>query len=303
MTSKVDSVFRTRSLGTASAGLTDQYADGKAAKVWQLYIGDTETRTSTYKTFLIDALTERGCVNVLDAACGTGIDSVMLLEAGFTVSSADASDKMLKSAYKTRWDRRKEEIMDKWVIYEANWLHLMEDIEEAPEGGFDAIVCMGNSFAHLPDPSPDQRDHQLAIQNFYNLLKPGGFLIIDHRNYDYILDHGQAPAKNIYYNSNHIKDVKTSVLYVNNRASMVTLDYEMDVSSIYGERGDYDPSMNHFRLSYYPHRVKQFTRLLKQSFGSLAEHTLFADFKPASEVVNPAFYIHVIEKHNEIKEE
>ena len=50
------------------------------------------------------------------------------------------------------------------------------------------------------------------------------------------LEHGQAPAKNIYYNSNHIKDVKTSVLYVNNRASMVTLDYEMDVSSIYGER-------------------------------------------------------------------
>ena len=68
-----------------------------------------------------------------------GIDSVMLLEAGFTVSSADASDKMLKSAYKTRWDRRKEEIMDKWVIYEANWLHLMEDIEEVSTGKSKSI--------------------------------------------------------------------------------------------------------------------------------------------------------------------
>ena len=28
-----------RSLGTASSGITDQYADGKAAKLWQLYIG------------------------------------------------------------------------------------------------------------------------------------------------------------------------------------------------------------------------------------------------------------------------
>ena len=65
--------FRPRSLGAAAAGLSDQYSDGKAAKVWQLYIGDTETRTSTYKTFLIDALKERGCVNVLDAACGTGL--------------------------------------------------------------------------------------------------------------------------------------------------------------------------------------------------------------------------------------
>ena len=50
------------------------------------------------------------------------------------------------------------------VIYEANWLNLMEDIEEVPEGGFDAIIAMGNSFAHLPDFSGDQRDQQLAIQ-------------------------------------------------------------------------------------------------------------------------------------------
>ena len=53
-------------------GLTDQYADGKAAKVWQLYIGDTNSRTRIYKDFLIDSLKKRGCVNVLDVACGTG---------------------------------------------------------------------------------------------------------------------------------------------------------------------------------------------------------------------------------------
>ena len=53
-------------------GLTDQYADGKAAKVWQLYIGDSEDRTSTYKKFLIDQLKKRNCKSILDAACGTG---------------------------------------------------------------------------------------------------------------------------------------------------------------------------------------------------------------------------------------
>ena len=42
------------------------------------------------------------------------VDSVMLLEDGFSVFSVDASDKMLKQAYKTRWDRRKEDIFDKW---------------------------------------------------------------------------------------------------------------------------------------------------------------------------------------------
>ncbi len=40
------------------------------------------------------------------------------------------------------------------MIEEANWLNLDEDLEEMtgkPEGGFDAVICLGNSFAHLPD--------------------------------------------------------------------------------------------------------------------------------------------------------
>ena len=42
------------------------------------------------------------------------VDSIMLLEEGFTVTSVDASDKMLKQAHKTRWNRRKEEKFDEW---------------------------------------------------------------------------------------------------------------------------------------------------------------------------------------------
>lgn len=38
----------------------------------------------------------------------------MLLEEGFSVTSVDASDKMLKYALKERWERRKEEPFDKW---------------------------------------------------------------------------------------------------------------------------------------------------------------------------------------------
>ena len=40
------------------------------------------------------------------------------------------------------------------MIEEANWLNLDEDLEEMegkPEDGFDAVICLGNSFAHLPD--------------------------------------------------------------------------------------------------------------------------------------------------------
>ena len=41
----------------------------------------------------------------------------MLLEEGFTVTSVDASDKMLKQAHKTRWNRRKEEKFDEWGMF------------------------------------------------------------------------------------------------------------------------------------------------------------------------------------------
>ena len=47
----MDSVFRTRSLGTAAEGVRDQYADGRAAKVWEVFIGDKNQRTQNYRDF------------------------------------------------------------------------------------------------------------------------------------------------------------------------------------------------------------------------------------------------------------
>merc|ERR1711915_932449 len=149
---------------------------------------------------------------VHDMACGTGIDSVMLLEEGYKVTSSDASDKMLKGAHKTRWERRKEPAFDDWVIEEANWLTLDEDIVKPP-GGFDAGI----------------------------------------------LANGKAPSNNIYYNSDHIRDIKTSVLYVNNKPNLITLDYFMDVDKKYSDS-------DQFRLSYYPHTLENFSALIKEAF-------------------------------------
>lgn len=69
---KVDSVFQTRSDGISAEGVRDQYADGKAAKVWEIFIGDKSSRTDKYRQFLVNLLREKGCKRVLDLACGTG---------------------------------------------------------------------------------------------------------------------------------------------------------------------------------------------------------------------------------------
>ena len=69
------------------------------------------------------------------------------------------------------------------VTEEGNWLSLKEASIDVPNGGFDAVICLGNSFAHLPDFHGDLRDQKLAITNFKDMLRPGGMLFIDHRNY------------------------------------------------------------------------------------------------------------------------
>ncbi|XP_032682054.1 glycine N-methyltransferase [Odontomachus brunneus] len=289
----VDSVFRTRSLGTPAEGVKDQYADGKAAKVWEVFIGDKKLRTQNYRDFLVGLLRQKKCHRILDVACGTGIDSVMLLEEGFEVVSVDASDKMLKHALKSRWDRRKEPAFDKWVIEEANWLTLFSDISHLIGEGFDAVICLGNSFAHMPDSFGDQREQRQAFSNFERCVKPGGLLLIDHRNYDYIIRTGQTPPKCIYYNSQHMTDIKTSVLYVSGKPAIVTLDYMISLDS---ENPDNPESINEFRLSYYPHRLTVFRDMLTEVFGHGAKHTIYGDFKPLNQIEDPGFYIHVLEK-------
>ena len=61
------------------------------------------------------------------------------------------------------------------MIEEANWLNLVEDLEEfeKPANGFDAVVCLGNSFSHLPDFEGNQHKQKVALENFKAMVKPG----------------------------------------------------------------------------------------------------------------------------------
>jgi len=52
--------------------ISDSYSDGKAARVWEKYIGGSRRRTDQYKSWIVDLLRDNGCHSVLDAACGTG---------------------------------------------------------------------------------------------------------------------------------------------------------------------------------------------------------------------------------------
>ena len=95
------------------------------------------------------------------------------------------------------------------------------------------------------------RNQKIAIKNFYDMLKPGGILIIDHRNYDYILQHGKSPNKNIYYNSSIYK-VVTKTIYEDGKARKVILDYR--------KKGEEE---GNFLLHVLPYMLAEFSSLLK----------------------------------------
>ena len=97
------------------------------------------------------------------------------------------------------------------------------------------------------------RNQKIAIKNFYDMLKPGGILIIDHRNYDYILKHGKSPNKNIYYNSSIYK-VVTKTIYEDGKAKQIILDYR--------KKGEED---GNFLLHVQPYKLSEFSSLLKVS--------------------------------------
>ena len=77
----------------------------------------------------------------------------------------------------------------------------MRHMEDVPSGKrFDAVLCLGNSLSALPDfDGGGLSKHRRALTNFWALVRPGGLLVIDHRNYNGILETGIFPSSNIYY--------------------------------------------------------------------------------------------------------
>ena len=90
------------------------------------------------------------------------------------------------------------------MIGQANWLTLPEDllrIGVLPKDGFDVVFCLGNSFAQLPDFEGTKQSQKTALVNLFATVKPGGVLILDHRNYDDIIDKSVKPVQSVYYNN------------------------------------------------------------------------------------------------------
>lgn len=224
---------------------------------------DWDQRALGEGDFFIRHLRERGARRVLDVATGTGFHSVRLLEAGFDVVSADGSPEMLSRAFDNA--RSRGHILR---TVQADWRLLNRDIHET----FDAVICLGNSFTHLFR----EADRRKALAEFYAVLDHDGFLVLDQRNYDSILEGGYSGSHAYYYCADHVRVEPEHV-----DEGLARFAYEFPDGSIY-------------HLNMFPLR-RAYTRRLMREVGFQRIDT-YGDFREQLADTEPEFLVHVAHK-------
>ena len=177
---------------TDNRGYKEEYSKDFVG-YWDELIG-WEGRARAEEGFFQRLLTAHGAKSVIDAACGTGFHSVTLARDGFEVTASDGSENMLARALENA-NRHGVTFAAARV---ADWRRLHEVHGEA---SFDALICLGNAFTHLFE----HEDRREAMHAMYSVLKPGGMIVIDHRNYDRMLDHGYSSKHMYYYTGEGVK--------------------------------------------------------------------------------------------------
>jgi glycine/sarcosine N-methyltransferase len=112
--------------------------------------------------------------SVLDAACGTGMHAITFARAGLACTGADLSPVMVQTARENAHDAGVQ------VRFEVAGFG---ELARRVGGTFDAVTCLGNSLPHLLD----DISLRACLSDFAGLLKAGGCLVIQDRNYDRLL--------------------------------------------------------------------------------------------------------------------
>src|SRR3989344_4077563 len=144
---------------------------------WEGYIGSYEFRKIGIGKVFKNEFSQNSnwsAGRILDAAAGSGYETLLLSEQGYDVT-ANEVDPVWNEIL-----RKKLSVSQAPVeVYQHDWRELSTVLKPLYSG----IVAVGNSLCMVI--GKDQR--RKSIQEFYNVLKPGGKLIVDERNFERIL--------------------------------------------------------------------------------------------------------------------
>jgi len=139
---------------------------------------DDKTRWKEVKNQYEKLLEEFHPEDILDAGCGTGGESILLSEMGYSVTGVDLSPEFIKIA------KSKFGSVHSNVNFAVDDIRNLSSIEDK---SVELITCRGNTIPHLMDVG----DLQDALKSFKRVLKKDGLLILQWLNYPYIQKQSQ----------------------------------------------------------------------------------------------------------------
>ena len=132
------------------------------------------TRLKRETPFFQKVFAQVNAAKVLDAACGTGRHAILFASWGLAVSGLDVSKDMIAKARQAAAETGLDIDFRVRGIEEADSEFMKE---------FDAVTCIGNSLPHLKS----IEDLKRAFVSLRNVLKPGGLMLLQLRNYHRVI--------------------------------------------------------------------------------------------------------------------
>ena len=237
------------------------------ARLWPGFV-NVEKRMKSYSLFFKEHFENAGCKNILLSAGGSTREIEWFIRNGFvpTYNEIDIEFFRLTVA----------EEKTKGLQFDATRHYWQELSKYFAAGTFDGIVNDGNSLSC----EENEGNRFRALEEFNKLLPPGGMLIIDQRNFEYILRERKAILSGDFHYSGKFIYCGDSVhgrpIEISNR--MTQWEYFADGKP---ERG---------YLAMYPLKNGELPGLLFEA--NFSQVKMFSDFKPGYNP-NADFFIFV----------
>ena len=125
------------------------------------------------KVHMQELLKDTGIQTILDCSIGSGNLTLGLAELGYEVTGSDLSDTMLQ-----RCRIKAEERGLKVELYRSDF----REVDKNVPGTYDCVMSTGNSLPYVSN-----EDVVLTLGKMDKLVKPGGYLYVDLRNWDKVV--------------------------------------------------------------------------------------------------------------------
>lgn len=179
--------------------------NSKLSTSWAEFV-NCPKRLKTLGQFLNRVLYKYKNGIILDAALGIGCESIFLKALGYNVISNEIDMTLIEHAMLAAKSQNIH--LD---VFTFDWRDF--DVNFSSDA-FDAVLLLGNSLCLLET----KEEIIKSVDNIYKILKPGGLLIVDERNFPYILGNRSDILRgdfrysgNYMYCGNSIKGIPTSV--------------------------------------------------------------------------------------------